>query len=71
MSSMFRKIKKWTLWRSPPSETEKEIVYGVRAGCVGTLATPGVIAPTVGREREKNKLWMIVLEERERERKLG
>jgi hypothetical protein len=33
-----------------PSETENKIVHRVGARYVGTLATPGVIAPTVQRE---------------------
>jgi hypothetical protein len=37
---------------SGPSETKKEIVHRVRAGYVGAPATPVVIVPTVGRERE-------------------
>jgi hypothetical protein len=51
-----------------PSEMKKEIVHGVRAGYMGAPATPGVIAPTVGRERERErernkirKLWIIVI----------
>jgi hypothetical protein len=36
-----------------PSETEKEIVHGVRAGNVGAPATPGVTAPTVVCVRER------------------
>jgi hypothetical protein len=41
--------------RSAPSETKKEIVHGVRAGYVGTPATPGVIPPSVQRERERKE----------------
>jgi hypothetical protein len=37
--------------RSAPCKTKKEVVHGVTAGYVATPATPGVIAPTVGRER--------------------
>jgi hypothetical protein len=33
--------------RQTPSETEKEIVHGVRASNVGASATPGVTDPTV------------------------
>jgi hypothetical protein len=40
---------------SVPSEMEKEIVHGMRVGYVGALATPGVIAPTVDRERERGR----------------
>jgi hypothetical protein len=39
-------------------------VYRVRARYVGALGTPGVIAPNVEREREREKrrkLWMIVI----------
>jgi hypothetical protein len=61
---------------SAPTEEEREIVYEVRAELVGALVTPGVMAPTVGREMEgererererekRRKLWMIVLKERE------
>jgi hypothetical protein len=38
-----------------PSETEKEIVHGVRAGNVRAPATPGITAPTVVCERERKK----------------
>jgi hypothetical protein len=46
-----------------PSKAEKEAAHGVRAGYVGALATPGVMAPTVWRERERDKireLWIMV-----------
>jgi hypothetical protein len=41
--------------RGALSETEKEIVYAVRAGYVGAPPTPGVMSPTDEREREREK----------------
>jgi hypothetical protein len=70
ISSVFRKTRKWSLWRGrPPSETKKEIADTGGAGNVGTPATPRIKTPTVGSERERTTFWTIVLEERERERK--
>jgi hypothetical protein len=47
-----------------PSKVEKEAAQKVRAGDVGALATPGVMAPTVGGEREGGKerenVWMMM-----------
>jgi hypothetical protein len=37
---------------SAPSETEKETAHGVRAGNVGTPATLGSFAPTIGKRRK-------------------
>jgi hypothetical protein len=46
ISSGLLTIENWTLWRGqPPSKTEKETAYRVRAGYGGAPATPGVMAP--------------------------
>jgi hypothetical protein len=53
-TSELRRMKKWTLWRGRhPPKRKKKILHGVRARYVGAPATPGVIAPTVEREKER------------------
>jgi hypothetical protein len=42
---------------SAPCEAEKEAVHGVAAADMGAPATPGVMAPPVG--KKKGKLWMM------------
>jgi hypothetical protein len=55
-----------------PSETEKEIMPGIRAGYVGAAATQSVsYSPTVGRVRKRERANKFVHDrvERQRERR--
>jgi hypothetical protein len=50
MSSGFREMRKWTLWRSkPPPKRKKYIVHGIGAGNVGSPATRDSFAGRSGR----------------------
>jgi hypothetical protein len=59
MSSRFQKRRKWTLWRGHTPRSGKSGSISVRrAGYGGGPATPGVMAPIVGRggrERERER----------------
>jgi hypothetical protein len=74
MSSGFREIRKWTLWRGrPPPKRKKKSFLSKSRICVITGHSRSY-SPTVGRERGRevekiSKVWMTVRREREEKRR--